>query len=412
MDLSSTVGGGHSRLAASSHDPALYADPYRTYAAIHRAGGTVFWEDLGHWCFAGHARVNDLLRDRRFGRQILHIATREELGMAPPASHVKDFDAAEAHSLLELEPPAHTRLRTLVNRAFVSRKVEGMRSEIEALAHNLIDSFESDGEVELLSRFGEVLPVTVIAWMLGLPATDGPKLLAWSHAMVRMYLFERTREDEVAANTASRAFTTYLLERIAEKRRRPGDDLLTHMITAERGGERLSDAECVSTAILLLNAGHEATVHQIGNAVRTILESDRDATTLFRTAERTAATVEECLRFDPPLHLFMRHVLADCEIDRIALKKGERIGLFLAAANRDPVHFEEPDRFDPDRTRKDHLSFGAGLHFCLGAPLARLELQIALPALFARLPGLRLAQKPQVADTFHFHGLERLDLFW
>jgi unspecific monooxygenase len=306
----------------------------------------------------------------------------------------------------------HTRLRTLVNRAFVSRQVERLRPEVTALANELIDGFKEAREVELLARFGAIIPVTIIARMLGVPEEDGPQLLDWSHRMVRMYLFDRSDEDEIAANAASGAFAEYLRGRIAEKRARPGDDLLTHMIGAEANGEKLSEAELISTTILLLNAGHEATVHQIGNAVKTILQTGDDPAELFADEKTTALTIEECLRYAPPLHLFMRYALSDIEIEGVALKKGEQIGLLLAAANRDPKKFTEPDRFEPKRNEGAPLSFGAGLHFCIGAPLARLELQTALPVLFERLPGLSLKEQPRARDSFHFHGLERLDLCW
>lgn len=393
-------------LKVSRHDPVFFRDPYPVYAEIHRYGGPVFWDNIGHWCFAGYERVNALLRDRRFGRAIEGALPKERESNHPA------FDAVEAFSLLELEPPAHTRLRMLVNRAFVSRQIERLSGEISALANELIDGFAADGGVELLSSFGQIIPIRIISRIIGMPEADASRLLDWSHSMVRMYLFERSRADEAAAEAASRAFSAYLRELIAEKRRRPGDDLLTRMIVGGKDGVPLTNDELVSTTILLLNAGHEATVHQIGNAVATILASGLPPATLFSNDDSSAATVEECLRFRPPLHLFMRYALCDLETDGIALRKGDQIGLLLAAANRDPQAFTLPDRFDPSLKRSMNLSFGAGIHFCLGAPLARMELQIALATLFRRLPHLRLAQEPRIADTFHFHGYERLDLVW
>ncbi len=258
------------------HDPSFYRDPFAVYAELHKHGPAFFWEELGQWYFIGYDAVNGYLRDRRLGRQILHVATREELGMAEPKPHLSDFDAVEAHSLLGLEPPAHTRLRTLVNRAFVSRQIEQLRPGIASLCHTLIDGFEGAGEVELLKAYAEVIPVTIIARMLGIPVEMGDKLLEWSHAMVRMYVFNPPYEHEIAANRASAEFADYLRTVIAEKRVKPADDLMTHMVTTEKDGERLSDDELISTAVLLLNAGHEATVHQIGNAVNTILSHKAD----------------------------------------------------------------------------------------------------------------------------------------
>ncbi|SIP96255.1 Cytochrome P450 [Rhizobium sp. RU20A] len=401
----------HARL--DIHDPTFYRDPFAVYAELHRHGPAFFWEELGQWYVIGYDAVNGLLRDRRFGRQILHVATREELGMAEPKPHLADFDAVEAHSLLGLEPPAHTRLRTLVNRAFVSRQIEQLRPGIGALCHELIDDFQGAGHIELLKAYAEVIPVTIIARMLGIPVAMGDKLLEWSHAMVRMYVFNPPYEHEVAANRASAEFADYLRGVIAEKRAKPGDDLMTHMVTTEKDGERLSDDELISTAVLLLNAGHEATVHQIGNAVNTILSHEADPKALFADARSTSLAVEECMRFAAPLHNFDRFALSDIDLgDDIVLKKGEQIGLMLAAANVDPAKFTDAAAFRPDRDEAPHLSFGAGLHFCIGAPLARLELNIALPILFERLPGLRLAEPPAVRDSFHFHGMERVDLVW
>ncbi|MDE3810828.1 cytochrome P450 [Sinorhizobium meliloti] len=408
-----TIDGPARRVSLDVRNPRFFRNPLPAYAALHAQCPAFFWEEPQQWFFAGYEQVNSLLRDRRFGRQILHVATREELGMPEPKPHLKDFDALEAHSLLELEPPAHTRLRTLVNRAFVSRQIEQLRPEIEALSHAVIDGFEKDGETELLKTYAETIPVTIIARMLGIPVEAAPRLLDWSHRMVKMYVFNPSLETEFDANNASAEFAGYLKGIIAGKRTNPADDLLTHMITSEKDGERLSDAELISTTVLLLNAGHEATVHQIGNAVRTILQSGLSPAGLFSDEKATERTVEECLRFAAPLHIFQRYALLDIELENgIALRKGDKIGLMLGAANVDPRKFSSPDTFRPDRNEGANLSFGAGLHFCIGAPLARLELQISLPILFRRLPGMRLKNEPPVKDAFHFHGLERLDLVW
>ncbi|WP_077961582.1 cytochrome P450 [Ensifer adhaerens] len=401
------------RVSIDARDPAFYRDPLAAYVEIHAQCPAFFWDERQQWYFAGYDQVNALLRDRRFGRQILHVATREDLGLPAPKPHLKDFDALEEYSLLELEPPAHTRLRTLVNRAFVSRQIEQLRPDIERLSHALIDGFVEDGEVELLKTFAETLPVTIIARMLGIPVEAAPDLLDWSHRIVRMYVFNPSYETELDANQACADFASYLRGIVAEKRRKPADDLLTHMITSEKDGERLSEAELVSTTALLLNAGHEATVHQIGNAVRTVLRSGLPATAMFANPKATELAVEECLRVAAPLHIFQRYALSDIDLDEgITLRKGDKIGLLLGAANVDPKKFTDPLIFRPTRDEGANVSFGAGLHFCIGAPLARLELNLSLPILFERLPKMRLKNEPEVKDAFHFHGLERLDLVW
>ena len=400
------------RAHADPRDPAFFQDPYGFYDRLHAAGSAFFWEEYGHWCFAGFKDVNALLRDKRFGRQILHVATREELGLPEPKPHTAHFDLTEKYSLLTLEPPAHTRLRTLVNRAFVSRHVEQLRPRIVRLANEMIDGFEGEDSVDLIKAFAAPIPAIIIAEMLGLPAEMAPQLLNWSNRMVAMYMFGVTEETEHDANRASYDFMEYLRGAVAERRKAPREDLLTHMITAEHKGSVLSDDEVMSTAILLLNAGHEATVHTTGNGVKSILESGLDPARLFASEEQGAATVEECLRFDAPLHMFTRYALSDLEYEGLQFKKGDVIGLMLGAANRDPQRFANANSFDPFRSDGANVSFGAGIHFCIGAPLARIELQVAFGELFRRLPKLRLAEEPRYNNVYHFHGLERLTVSW
>ena len=390
---------------------AFVQNPYAAYAALFDAGCPVFyWEEYGVWCFAGFDAVNAMLRDRRFGRQILHVATREELGWNPRPSHLKNFDDVEQHSLLELEPPGHTRLRKLVNRAFVSRQVELLRPQIATLCEQLLDGFS--GETELLAEYATPLPLTTICRLLGVPVDAGPQLLEWSHAIVKMYVLDPSMADQQAADRASAEFADFLRTHIQSHRIAPKDDLLSTLIAASEDGDTLTEDELISTVVVLLNAGHEATVHQLGNAVKTILDSGKDPAALFADNASTIATVEECLRFDAPLHMFTRYCLEDLTLEldgaSITLKKGEEIGLLLGAANHDPRKFEDPTNFDPTRTNQANVTFGAGIHFCIGAPLAKLELQIGLKTLFDRHPNLQLVQPPIYRDIFHFHGLDKI----
>ena len=244
------------------------------------------------------------------------------------------------------------------------------------------------------------LPVTIIASMLGIDEAMGPQLLDWSHAMVAMYMHGRTREIEDRADLASKEFAAFIRSELKTRRGGTGDDLLSLLAAAEADGQKLTEDELVSTAVLLLNAGHEATVHQAGNAVKTLLERHETPAALFTSDEAAAAIVEEALRFDAPLHMFTRYANQDLELDGgIYLKKGEKIGLLLGAANRDPKAFDRPDEFDPARQDQKNVSFGAGIHFCIGAPLARLELQVSLQVLFERLPKLRLARGRRAIAT-------------
>lgn len=397
-------------LRLDPRDPAFYENPYPAYRELHRHGGIARWNATGVIAVADHPTVSALLRDRRFGRILPAGADgRPDYSNKPP--HLADFYAIESCSLLDLEPPTHTRLRSLVTRAFVSRQIERLAPRIGTIAHGLIDDFVAKGAVELVEAFATPLPVRVIAELIGVPAADAPLLVDWSHRMVAMYRLGRTRAVEICANAAARDFADYLRAVIADKRRRPADDLVSGLIAAESDGGRLDEAEMVATLVLLLNAGHEATVHQIGNAVKAILESGQDPARLFSDADSTAATVEECLRFDTPLHLFERVAQEPVTLrDGWQLERGDRVALLLGAANHDPAAFARPDEFSPGQAAKPHVSFGGGIHFCIGAPLARLELAIALDALFKRLPDLALAGSPRYQDSWHFRGLERLDL--
>lgn len=394
------------RVRLDPRDPGFFNDPYPAYSAIREAAPAFFWEDYGFWCFARHADVSALLRDRRFGRS----AAEPVAGESKP--HLEAFDALERHSMLELEPPEHTRLRNLVNRAFVSRRIEGLGPRIESLAHERIDAFGSTPSVDLVAEYANPIPVAMIADLIGVPRDMGAKLAGWSHAMVAMYQFGAGRAAEERAGEAALAFAHYVRGFARLRRGDLGEDLVSQLLIAESGGGKLTEDELVATVVLLLNAGHEATVQAIGNGVKLILERGIDPARAFADESATTATVEELLRLDPPLHLFNRHALEDVEFASVRLRKGEKVGLLLGAANRDPERFPEPDAFRPERAPNPHVTFGGGIHFCVGAPLARLELAQALPILFNRLPGLRLAERPGYRDAFHFHGLEALRVEW
>lgn len=412
------------RFRQDPRDPDFVQAPYAAYDVIRALGPLVLWEDYGFPVSARYEVVSTLFRDRRLGRDVRHVVSPDALGWPPTPDHVKPFYDFEKSSLLESEPPVHTRLRGLVNRAFVSRAIEGLRPKIAALCHRLIDRFAGDGEVDLLQAYATPIPVIVIADLVGLPVEDAHLLLDWSHKMVAMYQFGRTRAVEDAAVAATRAFSDYVRGHIAARRAKPTDDLLSMLIAAHDGGDRLSEDELVTTIVLLMNAGHEATVHAIGNAVAMLLARRGDdaafgaalATTL-RDPAGAAAVVEETLRFDPPLHLFTRYVLEPVELHGTSFKVGDQIGLLLGAANRDAAAFPDPgsvrlDRYVAGNGAPPPMSFGAGIHFCIGAPLARLELATALPILFDRLPNLRLSGTPRFRDAYHFHGLERLIVAW
>ena len=386
-------------LHQSPTEPDFVQNPYPFYAEARAQGAVHRWADYGMDCAFSHAVINACLRDGRLGREV-----PEDLRQPTP-EHLRDFYAIDDNSMLELEGARHTRLRKLVLRAFTSRRIAALDPEIRALCHDLIDRFP-DGSHDLLHNYAAQVPVIVIARLLGIPDDMADQLLHWSNDMVAIYQARRDRAVEIAANTAARDFAAFLTDYVDTRRKTPGDDLITHLIAAEEDGENLTTLELIATCVLLLNAGHEATVHTIGNGVKTLLE--HGAQPEWLAPDAIEGTVEEILRYDPPLHMFTRHAYEDVEIGRFTLPKGQQIGLMLGAAGRDPQMWDAPDRFDPTRPVKTHVAFGAGRHFCVGAPLARLELQIALPILFERCPGLSLAETPRYANLYHFHGLERL----
>jgi cytochrome P450 len=386
-------------LLQSPTDAAFVQNPYPFYETARRAGPFFRWDDYGLVCTTSAAACNAIFRDRRFGREVPPELAPE---IAP---HTAPFYGVEAHSMLELEPPRHTRLRSLVLRAFTSRRIAAMQPEVATLSHQLIDALP-EGAFDLIEHFAKPLPVIIIARLLGVPEEMAEQLLRWSNAMVGMYQAKRTRAMEDAASLAATEFSAFLHRYVDERRAKPADDLITQLIAAESEGERLTTDELIATCILLLNAGHEATVHTIGNGVKTLLELGISAVTLG--PDRVEGTVEEILRFDPALHMFTRWAYEDIEVMGHTFRRGDQVALLLAAANRDPGAWDRPDQFLPGRPTKPNVTFGAGLHFCVGAPLARLELQTALPILFERLPNLQLAETPRYGDVYHFHGLERL----
>lgn len=383
-------------LSQSPTDPGFVQDPYPFYERARQAGDLFFWKDYDLPCAASHRAVHALLRDRRFGRECPPELAR------PIPPHQQPFYDIEAHSMLELEAPRHTRLRGLVLRAFTTRRIMTLAPEIEKLCHELIDAFPPDAPFDLLPSYCTPIPVRIICRLLGVPEEMAPDLLAWSSAMVAMYQARRTREIELRAASAATEFCEFMRGHVETRRSTPADDLITHLIAAEEDGEKLSTDELISTCILLLNAGHEATVHTLGNGVKALLEQG--------VAEVTDPALEEILRYDPPLHMFTRYAYEGVELFGHTFRRGDQVGLLLAASARDETVWEAPAQFLPDRPTQMNHAFGGGAHFCVGAPLARLELRIALQTLLAHCPMLRLAAPPRYADLYHFHGLEALDV--
>ncbi|MBB4691443.1 cytochrome P450 [Paractinoplanes abujensis] len=378
-------------MAIDFTDPAFIQDPYPGLAALREQGAVTWHEPTGQFLAAGHAAADAVLRDRRLGR---FWQDRE------PAEVYEPFNLLHRNQMMENEPPVHTRLRSLVAKAFARGHVERLREPIAAAAGKLVR--EAGPRFDLLADVAGPLAVTVIAELLGVPQADRPRLRPWSAAIVRMYEVSRTPETERAALDACREFAAYLRDLAARRAEEPRDDLISHLVAVRE----LAPDELVASAILLLNAGHEASVNALGGGMVALLRHPAQLSRLREDPSLIPTAAEEMIRYDSPLHMFVRTAAADVEIAGVRVPAGHRIAALLGAANRDPAVFAEPDTFDVSRDPNPHLGFGAGLHFCLGAPLARIELQAGLRAL---LPlRLELAAEPVNRPTFVLRGYEAI----
>jgi cytochrome P450 len=375
----------------------------------------VFYDDTWGLVFvASHAMVTEILRDRRrFGRDFRHRLEVDEVDpelyrrIYPP--QWPTWTAYIRESFIDLEPPRHTRLRRLVAKAFTRRSSEAFRPRMEQAADAILDRALERSTMEVIGEFATPIPVAMIAELMGIPTEDHPRLLAWSHAIVRVFDEGVTAEEGAAAEEATKDFVAYLGSLLEERRRAPGDDLLSAMLEVEDSGETLSDDEIVATSILTLNAGHEATVHAIGNGLLALARNP-DAFRRLREGADMATAVEELLRFDSPLQMFERWVLEDTEIGGHPLRKGTKVGLLFGSANHDESVFDHPEALDLDRDPNPHVSFGAGLHHCVGAPLARVELEASLGRFATRVEALELHRATDRIESLIFRGVERLEV--
>ena len=387
-------------------DPAFVAHPYDAYAALREGPRVQHDPRTDRWLVPRHADVDALLRDRRLGRSYLHVATHAEMGRPDDSPELEPFWRVVRAGMLDVEPPDHTRLRRLVSRAFTPRTVERLAPVVQAVADRLVDEAIERGEFDLLSVVAEPLPVTVIAELLGVPEADRHLLRPWSADICGMYELEPAPEAAAAAVRACEEFGAYLVVLAAERRARPQDDLVTALVQV---GE-LTDDEIVGTCVLLLNAGHEATVGTTGNGWWALFRHPDQLQRLREDPSLLPTAVEELLRWDTPLQLFERWVLEDVEIGGTVVPRGAELGLLFGSANRDPQVFQDADRFDVGRAVNPHVSFGAGVHFCLGAALARLELQTSFATVLRRMPRLELVQEPVWRPGYVIRGLESLQV--
>ncbi|MEV0208110.1 cytochrome P450 [Streptomyces sp. NPDC050788] len=395
-------------LAFDPWDPAFVADPYPAYAELRAAGRVHYYEPTNQWLVPHHADVSALLRDRRLGRTYQHRFTHEDFGRtAPPPEH-EPFHTLNDHGMLDLEPPDHTRIRRLVSKAFTPRTVEQLRPYVTRLAGELVDRLVENGGGDLLTDVAEPLPVAVIAEMLGIPEADRAPLRPWSADICGMYELNPPEETARKAVRASVEFSDYLRELIAERRKQPGEDLISGLIAAYEEGDRLTEQEMISTCVLLLNAGHEATVNATVNGWYALFRNPAQLSALRADHSLIPSAVEELMRYDTPLQLFERWVLDEIEIAGTTIPRGAEIAMLFGAANHDPEVFRDPGRLDLTRRDNPHISFSAGIHYCIGAPLARIELAASMTALLQKAPGLRLTAEPKRKPNFVIRGLEGL----
>ncbi len=395
-------------------DPTFLQDPYPVLNTVREE--TPIFEQRGddgiqRWFLTRYDDVFRVLRDRRLGRVPEPIMTRAEVGLPPLRPDWGPYNDVEQWSLLMLEPPEHRRLRQLIFREFTPKRIEGLRPAIVGHADRLLRDASARPHFDLLADFAQPFSIHVIAELLGAPIEDWPRYLDWSHRIVKMYELDTTDDQASSAVRASAEFASWCRDLITERRAHPTDDLISGLCTVETSDGRLSDSEIISTIVLLLNAGHEATVNSLGNGLVSML-STPDAWESVRSGRvppRTA--VEEMIRFDPPLQLFERWVLADgVSYAGREFARGEKIAMLFGSANRDPRHFANPDEFIVDRGDSTHITFGGGIHTCIGAPLARLELSVALERMVAVMPSLHLLETPVRSPAFVIHGYESVIL--
>lgn len=395
-------------------DAAFVQDPYPLLTQLREETPAFVDPGMNRVVLTRHAEISAVLRDsRRFGRSALHRYSRDELGWPLPDPRQVNFDSFNDNHLLDSEPPKHTRLRGLVQLAFTPRRVENLTPRIQAILAGQLAQLGQ--EFDLVAGYAEPLPVTVIAELLGVPYEWREQLRPWSAAIVKLYEPDKTPEDQHNAEKAVLDFSAHLRELLNERRRNPADDLVTALSQVEQDGERLTEKELIDTCILLLNAGHEASVNGLSAGVLALMrQRDRwielvqwaqepDSLPKFRLA------VDELLRFDTPLPMFERIALEPVNLLGHDLKPGDRVSLLYASGNRDPRKFERPDEIVLSRDPNPHLTFGLGIHYCLGAPLARLELALSLQALCRACPDLRLVNDtPEYTGGFVIRGLARL----
>ena len=388
------------------NNPTFVANPYEQLKALREIGKPVWHEGMQIFLAARHSDANDVFRNKSLGR----IFTDKS-----PEFEWETFNWLHSDSILDSEPPKHTRLRSLVAKAFNRNKIEGMRPAVERITQQLLDAIDekvkSEESFDLIADYAEPLPVKIIADLLGFPESEEHLLRPWSQSIVKMYEVNPSEQYQIEAKKAAGEFAEYVRNLAEHRKINPGKDLITDLAMVEENGEKLNSHELVATCVLLLNAGHEASVNAFGNGMVAALERPDQAELLRKNSRAiTETALEEFMRFDAPLHLFERTATIDTELGGVKIEKGQKIAALIGAANRDSSVFERADEMDLTRDPNPHIGFGAGIHFCLGAPLARLEMSVSLPALWEKYPNMQLAGTPVRRPTFVLRGYESVSI--
>jgi cytochrome P450 len=388
------------------NNPTFVADPYEQLKELREFGKPVWHEGMQIFLAACHSDANDVFRNKSLGRIFID---------KKPDFEWETFNWLHSDSILDSEPPKHTRLRSLVAKAFNRNKIEGMRPAVERITQQLLDAIDEkvkSGETfDLIADYAEPLPVKIIADLLGFPESEEHLLRPWSQSIVKMYEVNPSEQYQMEAKKAAAEFAEYVRSLAEHRKKNPGQDLITDLAMVEENGEKLNSHELVATCVLLLNAGHEASVNAFGNGMVAALERPDQAELLRRNSRAiTDTALEEFMRFDAPLHLFERTATVDTELGGVKIEKGQKIAALIGSANRDSAVFESADEMDLTRDPNPHIGFGAGIHFCLGAPLARLEMSVSLPALWEKYPNMQLAGNPVRRPTFVLRGYESVSI--
>ena len=397
-----------SELGFAPWDVSFVANPYPAYTELRRRHPVLYDDTTDHWLISRHEDVNALLRDRRLGRTYVHVANHAQMGRPEEPDWHAPFWRLIRDGILDMEPPDHTRVRRLVSKAFTPKMVESLKPRIQAIMDGLVDEVSGSGEADLIKAIAEPLPVAVIAEMLGIPESDRHLLRPWSAEICLMYELNPSDDYMGRAVKASVEFSEYLRRLSRDRRAKPKEDLISGLAQVVDQGDRLTEGELIGTCVLLLNAGHEATVNVTGNGWWSLFRNPDQLALLRKDHSLLPRAVEELMRYDTPLQMFERWVLEEFELHGVRIPMGAELGLLFGSANRDPGAFDRPDELDITRVENPHISFGAGIHFCLGAPLARVELESSFGTLLRRIPNMELAVEPEWKPAYIIRGLKEL----